>query len=98
MFIVERLIGDALCKIISKETDLETAMCLADVNADDEEPDCDTTSEDFSWEPYEGMARVISDDNECDGIIYWIDGDGKTGTHLSENDKYYDTVVKHMNN
>lgn len=96
MFKVERLVGDSFCELIAEVDNIEDAMSLADQNAYDAEPDddVDTESEDFSWEDYEGMGRVTDDDNDC--ILYWCNGDGKTGTDLTEEDPLYATVIKHM--
>jgi hypothetical protein len=96
MFKVERLVGDSHCELIAEVADIEEAMSLADQNAYDAEPDVDidTNDEDFSWEDYEGMGRVTDDDNDC--ILYWCNGDGKTGTYLTADDPLYKTVMKHM--
>ena len=97
MFKVERLVGDSHCELVAEVVDIGEAMSLADQNAYDAEPedDVDTDNEDFSWEDYEGMGRVTDDDNDC--ILYWCNGDGKTGTDLTEEDQLYDMVIKHIN-
>ena len=96
MFTVKRIVGDSQCDIIAKTNDIEEAMQLADANAYDEEPDTDEKdSDDFSWENYEGLGEVVDDNHDC--ILYWCNGDGKTGTDLSEEDEYYSMVMKHIN-
>lgn len=95
MFTVKRLVGDSHCDVIAKVEDIEKAMQLADENAYDEEPDeIEQESEDFSWENYEGLGEVVDDEHDC--ILYWCNGDGKTGTDLSEEDEYYNAVMKHI--
>lgn len=96
MFKVERIVGDSSCKLIAEVEDIEEAMSLADENAYDEEPEeAEKESEDFSWENYEGLGQVKDDNYDC--ILYWCNGDGKTGTDLTEEDEYYNEVMKHIN-
>lgn len=96
MFKVERLVGDSFCELIAEVDNIEDAMSLADQNAYDAEPDddVDTEDEEFSWEDYEGMGRVTDDNNDC--VLYWCNGDGKTGTDLPEDDELYPIIMKHM--
>ena len=96
MFKVERLIGDSLCEIVAEVENIEDAMQLADENAYNAEPskDIDIENEDFSWEDYDGMGRVTDENNNC--IIYWCNGDGKTGTDLTKDNPLYEAVMKHI--
>lgn len=95
MFKVERLVGDSQCSLIGEVDDIEAAMALADANAYDEEPDeSEKDAEDFSYEDYEGLGQVKDDDHDC--ILYWCNGEGKTGTDLKENDELYDVVMRHI--
>lgn len=96
MFKVERIVGDSSCKLVAEVENIEEAMSLADENAYDEEPEeAEKESEDFSWENYEGLGQVKDDNHDC--ILYWCNGDGKTGTDLTEEDEYYNEVMKHIN-
>ena len=95
MYHIKRIVGDSVSTQIADEIDLEMAMCIADENCQDEMPTAEEQEEeDFSWEDYEGIATVTDDDNDC--IIYWVNGEGKTGTDLPESDARYTIVIKHM--
>lgn len=96
MFRVERLVGDSQCTLVAEVENIEDAMSLADENAYDKEPeDAEKESDDFSWENYEGLGQVKDDKNDC--ILYWCNGEGKTGTDLTEDNEYYKDVMRHIN-
>lgn len=85
MFKVVRIVGDSKSNVVFETEDLVEALDCATLSCSDEMPnEIDEDNEDFDSKDYEGYAKVIDDDN--DRILYWVNGEGKCGSDLSEDD------------